>query len=94
MTSTIANILNPEKSHELFLDKKGPFKTGVRIHCPLKSFAVRKTEFCIGCEFYKGIIKRQISGEPDMNDYKMIMKIYGILCGHPIHRSLCHVPED
>jgi len=94
MTSTKANIISVIESQELHGKKEGPFKPGIRVHCPLKSFAVRKIEFCIGCKFFNGIIKRQMSGEIDINNLKLISRMYGILCSHPINRSLCVTPED
>lgn len=94
MTLNRANILDLEESERMKDRAEGPFIHGIRVHCPLKSFAVRKTEFCIGCKFFKGVIKRKMSGEIDMKDLKIISRMYSIFCSHPISRSLCEVPED
>ena len=94
MTSTKANVLSLEDSEKMKNLVEGPFTDGIRVHCPLKSFAVRKTKFCIGCNFFKGIIKRQMSGEPDMKDLKIVSRMFSVFCSHPVNRSLCEVPED
>lgn len=76
-------------------DNSGPFQSGLRIHCPIQTFAQRKTEHCKGCQFFGGVATRIIHNPSgDESDPRFAATKYLIVCGHPTARSLTYFPED
>ncbi len=76
-------------------ENSGPFMSGLRIHCPIATFAQRKTEHCKGCAFFGGAATRIIHNpSSDDSDPRFAATKYLIVCGHPTARSLTYFPED
>ncbi|KKL48456.1 hypothetical protein LCGC14_2325330 [marine sediment metagenome] len=73
----------------------GPFTPGLRVCCPIVTFAQRKTEHCKGCVFFGGSATRIIH-DPSSNedDPRFAATKYLIVCAHPTARSLKYFPED
>lgn len=73
----------------------GPFTPGLRIHCPIVTFAQRKTEHCKECHFFGGAATRIIHNpSADDSDPRFAATKYLIVCAHPTARSLKYFPED
>jgi len=89
-----AQIIPAEIVKTLQDNKMSPFISGMRVHCPLKDFSPRKIEFCIGCEHFKGLLKRKLKGEYNEKDISIAKKQFSVHCNHPISRSLVFVVED
>ncbi len=94
MIDTDLNIITTKQTSDMFIKQEGLFTKGFRVHCPLKAFAPRRTKFCLGCEHFKGVIKRTLKGEYDPRDPRIIMKLYRVACSHPVSRGIMFVPED
>jgi len=90
-----ARVLEEEEVDEHAQGGTGPFTPGLRIGCPLRTFALRKAEHCKKCVFLEGIAERIIhGGSGDDNDPKFAATKFLINCGHPTARSLQYFPED
>ncbi len=87
-------LLSTGEAHDLAAAKCGPFLPGIRIHCPERNFAWRKTEHCSKCAFLRGIGKREIEPALDHRDPVNATRLYKILCGHPMSRGIAYFPED
>lgn len=65
--------------------------TNILIHCPKKSFDLRKANKCFICGHYLGIIKATERGEyvkgNEADDFQ-------VLCGRPITRKLIKIVSD
>lgn len=76
-------------------ENSGPFMSGIRVHCPLVTFAHRKSEHCKGCAFFGGAATRIIHGPSgEETDPRFAATKYLIVCAHPTARSLTFFPED
>ena len=98
MSKTQGKILDPEKSRLFLGTKVGPFRAGqFRVSCPLFKFALRKTEKCIGCEHFSGLVQYEPFKEGvkyDKSNEIIIMKKFRIFCKHPVTRRISYFPED
>ncbi len=76
-------------------ENSGPFSPGIRICCPLVTFAQRKTKHCKECHFFGGAATRIIhGGSGNESDPRFAATKYMIVCSHPTARSLTFFPED
>lgn len=91
----LAPVLSEEETQKHMRKDSGPFTPGLRICCPLVSFAQRKTEHCKACPFFGGAATRIIHGATGSDDDpRLAASKFLIICEHPTARSLNHFPED
>jgi hypothetical protein len=90
-----APMMTDEELAQHAEQNSGPFMSGLRICCPIVTFAQRKTEHCKGCAFFGGAATRIIHNPSgDESDPQFAATKYLIICGHPTARSLTYFPED
>ncbi len=89
-----AGLLSAKESLRFEQSETGPFLKTMRLACPIRSFASRKTAFCIGCEYYRGVGVKTATGALDPEDPSKAERSYTIICAHPLSRTPRHCPED
>jgi len=96
MSSTKGILLDVDESRSLIGFSVSPFVSGMRVHCPLKSFAPRKTYHCVDCQHFKGVLTTEITMAEDEKetDISYLTKKFRIYCDHPLSRRIMYVPED
>ena len=85
--------ISEDETEELKRSSVGPFTSGMRVKCPLRGFASRRTRHCIPCSFCEGVAKRVVIGELGPAP-QAIAAAYTIICGFPTCRSIEFAPED
>ncbi len=90
-------ICGPMADDDLIVDlaekQIGPFDPQVRLHCPLKQFALRQAKHCIQCHYFGGVRQRLIVGRNNPEVAQDAVKRFMVQCKFPITRRLIFLPE-